>query len=68
MHNINLRVSDKAYREFIEIVSNIEEIEIIKDETEDEILANFREGLKELKRAKENPNNLKSMEQFLDEL
>jgi archaellum component FlaC len=74
MHNLSLKVSDEAYSHLMYFISNIkDDIEIVKDEilelSDIEILDNFREGLKELKSLKDSSNsNLKTIEEFLDEL
>ena len=67
MHNLVLNVSDNAYAHLLYFISNIQDEEI--ELSDSEILANFQEGINELKSIQEGKQpKPQNMDAFLNEL
>ncbi|MBX2966447.1 MAG: hypothetical protein KF845_09895 [Cyclobacteriaceae bacterium] len=70
MKQVVLNIKDEKYRFFLELIKNLDfvQVEEIKGDSKEEIIANLKEGFKELKLYKERKKKFRDAKDLINEL
>jgi hypothetical protein len=66
--HISLKIKDEKYKFFMELVQSLDFVELDEGDSKEEIIANLKEGFKEMKAFKEGKVKGTPLQDFLNEL
>ncbi|MCL6258978.1 hypothetical protein M3O96_07770 [Aquiflexum sp. TKW24L] len=69
MKEITLKVKNEKYKFFMELIKSLDFVQVDEEvDSKEEIIANIRQGFKEMKAIEEGTMEATSLQDFLDEL